>query len=223
MRGRTVVVGGALTGVLLVAAAAIPIPYVAIGPGVTYDTLGSVDGTEVITFSGNDIPAAAGEDQAGRGHLNMTTISITDQVPLFEALGLWATGRYALAPREDYFPPDKTVEQVQAQDAQAFRDSQSNAEIASLRYLGYPNVVYVGEIPDGSPSSGVLQPQDQIVAIDNTPVTDFAVAAGRPQRYNARPGGRGDGATRRRERHREGDPGQQPGGRQPGVSRCPTC
>jgi PDZ domain-containing protein len=173
MRGRTVVVGGALTGVLLAAAAAIPIPYVAIGPGVTYDTLGSVDGTEVITFSGNDIPAAAGEDQAGRGHLNMTTISITDQVPLFEALGLWATGRYALAPREDYFPPDKTVEQVQAQDAQAFRDSQSNAEIASLRYLGYPNVVYVGEIPDGSPSSGVLQPQDQIVAIDNTPVTDF--------------------------------------------------
>ena len=103
----------------------------------------------------------------------MTTISITDKVPLFEALGLWATGRYALAPREDYFPPDKTVEQVQEQDAQAFRDSQSAAEIAALRYLGYPNVVYVGEIPDGSPSSGVLQPQDQIVAIDGTPVTDF--------------------------------------------------
>jgi PDZ domain-containing protein len=79
-----------------------------------------------------------------------------------------------LAPREDYFPPDKTVEQVQEQDAQAFRDSQSNAEIASLRYLGYPSVVYAGEIPNGSPSSGVLQPQDQFVAIDNTPVTDFA-------------------------------------------------
>src|SRR6476619_4606862 len=174
LRGRTVVVGGALSGALLVAAAAIPIPYVAVGPGVTYDTLGSVDGTEVITFSGDDIPAAATQDAPDRGHLNMTTISITDNVPLLEALGLWATGRYALAPREDYFPPDKTVEEVQEQDAQAFRDSQAAAEIAALTYLGYPNVTYVGEIPDGSPSSGVLQPQDQIVDVDGTPITDFA-------------------------------------------------
>jgi len=173
LRGRTVVVGGALTGVLLVAAAAIPIPYVAIGPGVTYDTLGSVDGVEVISFAGDDIPAAASQESAGRGNLNMTTISITDNVPLFEALGLWATGRYALAPREDYFPPDKTVEEVKEQDAQAFRDSQSAAEIASLRYLEYPNVTYVGEIPDGSPSSGVLEPQDQIVDLNGAPVTDF--------------------------------------------------
>lgn len=174
LRGRTVVVGSSLTAVLVIAAAAIPIPYVAIGPGVTYDTLGSVDGTEVITFSGDDIPASATQDLPDRGHLNMTTISITDNVPLFEALGLWATGRYALAPREDYFPPDKTVEQVQAQDAQAFKDSQSAAEIAALRYLNFPNVTYVGEIPDKSPSAGVLQPQDQIIDVDGTAVTDFA-------------------------------------------------
>ena len=174
LRGRTVVVGSTLTAVLVVAAAAIPIPYVAIGPGVTYDTLGSVEGVEVISFSGDDIPASVTQDLPDRGHLNMTTISITDNVPLFEALGLWASGRYALAPREDYFPPDKTVEQVQAQDAQAFKDSQSAAEIAALRYLGYPNVTYVGEIPDGSPSSGVLEPQDQIVDVDGTPITDFA-------------------------------------------------
>jgi PDZ domain-containing protein len=174
LRGRTVLVGSSLTAVLVVAAAVIPIPYVAVGPGVTYDTLGAVDGTEVITFSGKDIPASATREQTAGGHLNMTTISITDSVPLFEALGLWATGRYALAPREDYFPPDKTVDEVKEQDAQAFRDSQSAAEIASLRFLDYPSVTYVGEIADDSPSAGVLQPQDRIVAIDGTPVTDFA-------------------------------------------------
>lgn len=174
LRGRTVLIGSTLTVGLLVATVAIPIPYVAVGPGVTYDTLGAVDGVEVISFSGDDIPPSVTEDVPDSGHLNMTTISITDNVPLVEALGLWATGRYALAPREDYFPPDKTVEEVQEQDAQAFRDSQSAAEIAALTYLGYPNVTYVGEIPDGSPSSGVLQPQDQIVDIDGTPVTDFA-------------------------------------------------
>src|SRR6478735_287217 len=170
----TVLVGSTVTAVLLVASAVIPLPYVALGPGSTFDTLGSVEGTEVISFSGDGIPASASEAAPAGGQLNMTTISLNDHVPLFEALGLWATGRYALAPREDYFPPDKTVEQVQAQDAQAFRDSQSAAEIASLRYLGYPNVTYVGEIPDGSPSAGVLQPQDQIVDVDGTAVTDFA-------------------------------------------------
>ena len=167
------VVGSTLTAVLMVTAAAVPIPYVAVGPGVTYDTLGSVDGTQVISFSGDGIPASATQAAPDGGHLNMTTVSITDNVPLFEALGLWATGRYALAPREDYFPPDKTVDQVEADNAQAFRDSQSAAEIASLRYLGYPNVTYVGQIPDGSPSLGVLQPQDQIVEVNGSKVTDF--------------------------------------------------
>ena len=173
VRGRTVLIGGIASVLLLLAAALIPIPYVAVGPGVTYDTLGSVDGTEVITFSGDGIPASATEESTSGGHLNMTTISLFDGVSLFEALGMWATGRYALAPREDYFPPDKTVDEVKEQDAQAFRDSQSAAEIASLRYLGYPNVTYVGEIPDGSPSEDVLEPQDQIVDVDGTAVTDF--------------------------------------------------
>jgi PDZ domain-containing protein len=173
LRGRTVLVGSVLTAVLLVVAAAVPIPYVALSPGDTYNTLGSVEGTQVISFSGDGIPASANEDPPAGGELNMTTISLNDDIPLFEALGLWATGRYALAPREDYFPPDKTTEQVEEQNAQAFRDSQSAAEIASLRYLGYPNVVYVGTIPDGSPSSGILQPQDQIVDVDGTAVTDF--------------------------------------------------
>ncbi len=150
LRGRTVVVGSTLTAVFLVAAAAIPIPYVAIGPGVTYDTLGSVEGSRGDQLQRGRHPGLGRPRTSPiRGHLNMTTISITDNVPLFEALGLWATGRYALAPREDYFPPDKTVEEVKEQDAQAFRDSQSAAEIAALRYLGYPNVTYVGEIPDG--------------------------------------------------------------------------
>ncbi len=174
LRGRTALIGSAVTGVLVLTAAAVPIPYVAVGPGVTFDTLGSVDGHPVITFTGDGIPTAASDPASDTGHLNMTTISITDDVPLFEALGLWASGRYALAPREDYFPPDKTVDQVRAQDAQAFRDSQSSAEIAALRYLGYPSVTYVNEVPDGSPSSGILRSQDRLVDIDGAAITDLA-------------------------------------------------
>jgi Lon-like protease len=174
LRGRTVLVGSTIAAVLLAVGAAVPIPYVAVGPGVTYDTLGTVNGVDVISFSGEDIPPAVEEDVPDAGHLNMTTISVVEKVPLFGALGMWATGRYALAPREEYFPPDLTVEEVREQDAQAFRESQSSAEIAALRYLDYPEVVYVGAIPAGSPSAGILEPQDQIVGIDGTPVTDFA-------------------------------------------------
>lgn len=177
VRGRTVFVGSVLTAVLVVVGVAVPVPYVAIGPGVTFDTLGSVDGNPVVSFSGDGVPAAVNDPVPAGGQLNMTTISVTDGVRLFQALSLWATGEYALAPREDYFPPDKTVEQVRAEDAQAFRDSQSSAEIAALNHLGYPQVVYVGTIPADSPSSGVLQPQDQITALDDTPVTDLASLA----------------------------------------------
>jgi PDZ domain-containing protein len=87
---------------------------------------------------------------------------------------MWATGNYALVPRAEVYPPDKTVEQVNQQNTQDFQDSQSAAEIAALRYLKYPNVVYVGTIAQGSPSYRVLQPQDQITAIDGKAVSDFA-------------------------------------------------
>lgn len=174
LRGRTLVVGGASSVVLVGAAVAVPIPYVAVAPGVTYNVLGSVDDTRVITFSGDGVPAGADAARSGEGNLNMTTISISDGITLFESLGLWASGRFALAPREDFYPPNLTRDQVNDLNAEMFRDSQSAAEIAALRYLGYPNVVYVGDIADGSPSSGVLQPQDRIVGLDGAPISDFA-------------------------------------------------
>ena len=82
-RGRTLVVGGATSAVLLTAAVAIPIPYVAISPGVTYNVLGSVGDTQVISFTGDDVPAGADAARSGEGTLYMTTISISDGITLF--------------------------------------------------------------------------------------------------------------------------------------------
>lgn len=172
LRARTLIVGSTVTVVLSVVGLAVPIPYVALGPGVTYNTLSDVDGTPVISFAGKVPESVAQSD--GTGHLNMTTVSVYDKLPLFEALSMWISGQYALVPRAEVYPPDKTVEQVNQQNTKDFSDSQSAAEIAALRYLKYPNVVYVGTIADSSPSYKVLQPQDQITAIDGTAVTDFA-------------------------------------------------
>jgi PDZ domain-containing protein len=169
VRGRTVLVGSVVSIALVAVASAVPIPYVAVGPGVTFNVLGSVNGTEVITFTGEDIPASVNEPTSG--NLNMTTISIKDHMTLFAALGLWATGTFSIAPREDFFPPGQTVQQVNETNAKLFADSQSAAEIAALRYLDYPAVTYVGDIEEDSPAFGVLEPQDQFVSVDDKPIT----------------------------------------------------
>jgi PDZ domain-containing protein len=170
-RARTLWIGCSIGVVLLVLGVAIPVPYVALGPGSTFNTIASGQGREVITFAGDDIPAAAAEQPTG--HLNMLTIRIVDQIPMFEAIALWASGHYQLAPREEYYPPNKTKQQVNQENIQMFADSQSVAEIEALRHLGYPNVVYVGDIDKASPSWDILKPNDRFTAVDGQAVTDY--------------------------------------------------
>lgn len=170
-RGRTLWAGVMLAAALLIVATAVPVPFVALGAGSTFNTVGSVDGGAVITFTGTDIPPAAA--QTPSGHLNMLTIRVVDRVPLVEAVAMWASGSYEFAPRDEYYPPDKTKEQVTEENVAMFRDSQSAAEIMALRYLGYPNIVYVGTIDKSSPSWGILEPQDRITAVDGRAVTDY--------------------------------------------------
>lgn len=139
------------------------VPYVAIGPGPTYDTLGDVGGAPVVQINGQQTYPTSGE-------LRMTTVSLNDQLTLFGALGLWASGRFALAPREEYFRPGESDEQVQQENVQEFEDSQSNAEVAALRHLGYPIKVLVKEVVLGSPSDHLLAAGDRLLSVNGKPV-----------------------------------------------------
>lgn len=170
-RGQVLAVGSIASALLLGVAAALPVPYVALGPGSTFNTIADAQGRAVITFTGSDIPAATEESPAG--HLNMLTIRVIDHIPLIEAAAMWASGSYAFAPRDEYYPPDRTKEEITEQNVQMFRDSQSAAEIEALRYLRYPNIVYVGTIAAGSVSWGKLRPDDQITAVDGQAVSDY--------------------------------------------------
>ncbi|GLY71045.1 YlbL family protein [Amycolatopsis taiwanensis] len=142
----------------------VQVPYVAIGPGPTYDTLGDVGGAPVIQVNGRETYPTGGE-------LRMTTVSLNDKITLFGALGLWASGRFALAPREEYFKPGESDEQVQQQNVQQFEDSQSNAEVAALRHLGYPIKVLVKEVVSGTPADHVLAAGDRLLSVNGKPVT----------------------------------------------------
>ncbi|WP_229787172.1 MULTISPECIES: YlbL family protein [Actinokineospora] len=158
-RGWTVLVGFVLALVFAVLGATVPIPYVSLGPGPTYDTLGSVDGVAIVQVEGEQTYETTGQ-------LRMTTVSVNDDITLFGALALWVSGRFALAPREEYFPPGETEEQIEQQNTKLFEDSQSNAETAALRHLDYPMKVIAQQITTGAPADKVLAPGDEIAEVN---------------------------------------------------------
>ena len=163
-RTKTLLTAAGLVVVLAVLAASVPVPYVALGPGPTYNTLGTDDGTEVIAIKG-------GTTFPTGGNLNMTTVAVRDDLSLVGAVGLWFSGRDALVPRETVYPPEKTTEQIQQQNTEDFQNSESSAVTAALSYLGYPSKVTVAAVSPGSPAEGILAPGDRLTSIDSATVS----------------------------------------------------
>lgn len=161
-----------LAGVLLLVAltlfgVAVPTPFVAIGRGPTFDTLGAVDGTPVVAIP--DLPT-----YPTSGRLNMTTVGVTSGITAVEAIGMWVAGDRQVVPRSAVVPPGETEEEALARNAQLFADSQSAAEGAAITYLGLPATVYVGGVVADSAAAGVLESGDVLVEIAGQPVTTLA-------------------------------------------------
>lgn len=163
-RSWTLLLSGALVLAFALIGTLVRVPYVALGPGPTYDTLGAVDGHQVVSIDGH-------RTYPTDGQLRMTTVSLNDHVTLFGALALWVSGRYAVAPREEYFRPGESDAEVKRENAQQFQNSQSNAEVAALRSLGYPVKVVVREVVPGSPAEGELAVGDQVIGVNGKRVT----------------------------------------------------
>jgi len=163
-RGATVLVGAALLVLLLWQSMVVRVPYVELGPGPTVDTLGTADGHPVIQVTG------ATTSNSG-GQLRLVTVSVRSDLTLFDAMRGWLESDYAVVPRELIYPPDKTEQQVDQENAQDFKQSQTSAETAALRKLGYPVHVTVKDITKGAPADGQLQSGDVVEAVDGTPVT----------------------------------------------------
>lgn len=149
-------------GVLL---ALVTVPYVSLGPGPTFDTLGEVDGKQVVDIQGTQTHPTS-------GHLNMTTVSQRDDLSLAEALTLWLSGQEQLMPRALVYPPGKSREEIDKANNADFQQSEHNAEYAALGYLKYPQAVTVAKVSDPGPSLGKLQAGDAVDAVDGKPVKD---------------------------------------------------
>jgi Lon-like protease len=144
--------------------AVVAVPYVSLGPGPTFDTLGEVDGKQVVDIVGTPVHPTS-------GHLNMTTVSQRDGLTLGEALGLWISGREQLVPRDLVYPPDRSREQVDKDNSTDFKRSEDNAAAAALGYLKYPEALTVDSVNDPGPSAGKLKAGDAIDAVNGTPIT----------------------------------------------------
>lgn len=151
--------------VLGVLGSVLAVPYVALGPGPTFNTLGDVDGKPVVDIEGAPLDPTS-------GHLNMTTVSVRDGLNLFEAFGYWISGRSALVPRSEVYPPDKSREEIDQDNADEFAQSENSAELAALRYLKYPMKVEVGQVSPEGPSNGRLRQGDGLLSVDGTSVAD---------------------------------------------------
>lgn len=147
-------------GVLL---AVVTVPFVSLGPGPTFDTLGEVDGKPVVAIEGT-------QTHPTTGHLNMTTVSQRDDLTLGEALTLWLSDQEQLVPRDLIYPPGKSREDVDKANTADFKQSEDSAAYAALGYLKYPPAVTVAKVPEPGPSAGKLKTGDAIDAVNGVPV-----------------------------------------------------
>lgn len=154
-----------LAAVFGAAGATVSVPYVALGAGPIYDTLDEVDGEPVIQVEGEDSYETSGS-------LSLTTVSVADDVTMFNALARWVSGSYALAPREQYFEPGVTEEEIRERNLERFEHSQDAAEVAALSMLGYPVDVFVAEVREGEAAEEAGIPAGaELLRIDGAEVT----------------------------------------------------
>lgn len=165
-RALTLLLAAALAIGLVLAAAVTRVPYVALGPGPAFDTLGSVGGIPVITVTGR-------RTYPTDGHLDLTTVGVTDRITLAEALKGWLSRSTEVVPREVVFPPDQTTQQTDQQNAKDMVQSQDAATSAALLLLGVPatTTVSVASVQKGAPADGKLRTGDVLTSVDGTTVT----------------------------------------------------
>jgi len=165
----TLLIAGCCVLAGLVVAAVTTVPYVALTPGPTLNTLGNPGGKQLIQIIGR-------RTYRTNGHLNLVTVSYTGgpdtDFNIFSALRAWLTPDDAVVPSSEIYSPGQSQQQVVQQDTQQMVGSQQDATAAALCYLnvGYKTVDKVAATVKGTPAYGVLQAGDIITAVDGTPI-----------------------------------------------------
>ena len=168
-RATTVLIAGAALVVLLVLAGLLPVPFVILSPGPTFNTIGEVDGVPLVEISDTTTYPTTGA-------LDMTTIREEGEprsaLTVYGALAAWVDPNRAVLPRELLYGDEETGEEVQQRNAIMFSTSQSNAIAAAMGVLDKPVVedVVITAVVEGTPAFGKLDAGERIVAVNGSPV-----------------------------------------------------
>ena len=175
-RGWILIIAACTTLLLLAVALFLPVPFVKLAPGPTFNVIGQVDGKDVIQISGT-------ETFPTTGTLDMVTVLESGGprggLTFVDAIASWLDPNDAVVPRELLFPDDETGEDVARRQAVSFSTSQSDAIAAAMTYLDKPlnDQIVVTTVYGGSPADGVLEPKDELLTIDGAEITDPAQVA----------------------------------------------
>ena len=159
-----------LLAVLFWVAATTPVPYITMSPGPTVDVLAEARGEEIVQVKGH-------ERYETDGRLELTTIKLTgpdQEVSIGEALTAWFDRSRAVYPREAFYAPEESKEDVDLQSSVQMVSSQDTAVAMALDELGYDldkTTEVLGVVP-GSPAEGKLQTRDRIVSVNGKAVRD---------------------------------------------------
>ncbi len=171
-RGPALLAVAVLVGGLVAVLAAVPVPYVALGPGPVCNTVGAPTSACASRFAGTLIqvtPASA----AHRKHdtLALTTVTETTGESLLGALSAYLSPGHAVIPSEVIYPPGQSVAQVNHQDTEEMAQAQDSAVVAALSYLKLARVQVVAVQP-GSPAQSVLRKGDLLTRLDGAPLVN---------------------------------------------------
>ena len=112
-RAATLVFASVLILILGMVGAFIPVPYVALRPGPTSDTLGNLGKTQLIQITG-------ARTYPTKGHLNFVTVAYQggpgNRIDLFTALRGWIDPDVAIVPEEAIFPKNVSTKKVEQEN-----------------------------------------------------------------------------------------------------------
>ena len=168
-RARVTLVSALALAILVTVALVLPVPYVKLAPGPTFNVIGEADGEPFLSITGTTTYPVT-------GNLDMTTVRESGGprggLTFVEAIGAWFSTADAVVPRELIYPDDVTGDEVRERQARLFSTSESDAIGAALNFLDIPATteVVITAVFDDTPAGESLEPRDQVISIDGVAV-----------------------------------------------------
>lgn len=134
-RNRTLRASGVMVVILCLAALVLPTRFVVESPGPAFNTIGEVDGTNLLTITGEKTYPTSGT-------LDMTTVYVQGggqkRLPFLNVLEGWISPHQDVVPEEMVIPRGTTSEETSEQNTVAMGDSQQLSTAAALTELNIP-------------------------------------------------------------------------------------